>query len=80
MVKGPEVPFLFIHGDSDPLVPLQQSQKMVELLKAAGGSAELIVKKGGGHPWLTIFEEVKIMADWFDHHLSEPKSDKIPQQ
>ena len=42
---------------------------MVEALKAAGGSAELIVKKGGGHPWMTISEEVKIMADWFDHHL-----------
>ena len=71
LVKGRTIPFLFIHGDADPLVPLQQSQKMVEVLKAAGGSAELIVKKGGGHPWLTISEEVKIMADWFDHHLPE---------
>jgi acetyl esterase/lipase len=69
LVKAPVIPFLFIHGDSDPLVPLQQSQKMVEALKAAGGSAELIVKQGGGHPWLTIYEEVKILADWFDHHL-----------
>ena len=60
-----------IHGDADPLVPLQQSQKMVEVLKAAGGSAELIVKKGGGHPWMTIPEEVKVMADWFDRHLPE---------
>ena len=69
LVKGPVIPFLLIHGDSDPLVPLQQSQKMVEALKAAGGSAELIVKKGGGHPWLTISEEVMVLADWFDHHL-----------
>ena len=69
LVKAPVIPFLFIHGDSDPLVPLQQSQKMVETLKAAGGSAELIVKKGGGHPWLTISAEVKVTADWFDHHL-----------
>src|ERR1051326_1895286 len=73
LVKGPSIPFLFFHGDSDPLVPLQQSQKMVEALKAAGGSAELIVKKGGGHPWMTIPEEVKIMADWFDQHLVEAK-------
>ena len=62
-----------IHGDADPLVPLQQSQKMVAALKAAGGSAELIVKKGGGHPWMTLPEEVKIMADWFDQHLPEAK-------
>jgi acetyl esterase/lipase len=70
-VKAPPVPFLLIHGDADPLVPLQQSRKMVEVLKAAGGSAELIVKKGGGHPWMTIHEEVKVMADWFDRHLPE---------
>jgi len=68
-VKSTPVPFLFIHGDADPVVPLQQSRKMIETLKTAGGSAELIVKKGGGHPWVTIFEEVKLMADWFDQHL-----------
>jgi len=74
LVKGTPIPFLLIHGDADPLVPLQQSQRMVEALKAAGGSAELIVKKGGGHPWLTLPEEVKVMADWFDQHLPDPKS------
>jgi acetyl esterase/lipase len=72
LVKSTPVPFLLIHGDADPLVPLQQSQKMLEALKAAGGSAELIVKKGGGHPWLTLPEEVKIMADWFDKQLGAP--------
>ncbi len=73
LVTAPPIPFLLIHGDADPLVPLQQSQKMVAALKAAGGSAELIVKKGGGHPWLTLPEEVKIMADWFDQQLPETK-------
>jgi acetyl esterase/lipase len=73
LVKPPVVPFLLIHGDADPLVPLQQSQKMVAAIKAAGGSAELIIKKGGGHPWMTLPEEVKLMADWFDQHLGAPK-------
>jgi acetyl esterase/lipase len=68
-VKTNPIPFLIIHGDADPLVPLQQSEKFVQALKAAGGSAELIIKKGGGHPWMTIFEEVKVMADWFDKQL-----------
>jgi predicted esterase len=72
-VKGQPIPFLLIHGDADPLVPLQQSQKMVTALKEAGGSAELIIKKGGGHPWMTIPEEVKVMADWFDEHLAQTK-------
>jgi acetyl esterase/lipase len=71
LVAGPTMPFLFIHGDTDPLVPLQQSQKMVEALRAAGGLAELVVKEGGGHPWFTIPEEVKLMAKWFDQKLAD---------
>ncbi|MBI3852906.1 MAG: prolyl oligopeptidase family serine peptidase [Verrucomicrobia bacterium] len=71
--EATHIPFLFIHGDADPIVPLQQSQKMVEAIKSAGGSAELIVKKGGGHAWPTLNEEVKTMADWFDAHLAETK-------
>jgi dipeptidyl aminopeptidase/acylaminoacyl peptidase len=63
-------PFLLIHGDADPLVPLQQSEVMLEALKKAGVPAELIVKKGGGHPWLTLHEEVKVLAEWFDKQLA----------
>lgn len=67
-------PFLLIHGDADMLVPLQQSERMLAALKSAGVSAELIVKKGGGHPWPTLPEEVQIMANWFDKQLaSTPK-------
>jgi acetyl esterase/lipase len=62
-------PFLLIHGDADPIVPLQQSERMVSALKEKGVSAELIVKHGGAHPWLTIHEEVLILADWFDKRL-----------
>jgi acetyl esterase/lipase len=75
LVNHPSLPFLFIHGDADPIVPLQQSKKMVEAIKSAGGSAELIIKKGGGHPWFTIPEEVKVMADWFDRQLGAIKAD-----
>jgi len=80
-VKAPaQVPFLFIHGDEDKVVPLQQSQKMAEAITNAGGSAELIVKKGGGHAWLTMSEEVKTMADWFDKHLAETKKAQAPNE
>ncbi len=75
LVKQTTMPFLLIHGDADPIVPLQQSKKMVEAIKAAGGTAELIVKKGGGHPWFTIPEEVKVMGDWFDKQLGRSKSE-----
>lgn len=68
-VNKPTIPFLLIHGDADEVVPLSHSQKLVDAIKAEGGSAELIVKAGGGHPWLTIPNEVAIMADWFDKQL-----------
>ena len=63
-------PFLIIHGDKDPLVPLSQSEKLLAALQAAGVPAELIVKKGGGHPWPTIHEEVQVIADWLDKQLA----------
>lgn len=62
-------PILLIHGDADLLVPLQQSQTMLKVLKENGIEAKLIVKPGGGHPWPTIHEEVAIAADWIDEHL-----------
>jgi dipeptidyl aminopeptidase/acylaminoacyl peptidase len=70
-VEKPAIPFLLIHGDADNVVPLSQSKKLVEALTKAGGSAELIVKPGGGHPWLTLPQEVKVMADWFDKQLAD---------
>ncbi len=68
-VKNSLPPTLIIHGDADSAVPLQQSRKMLEALKKSGGTAILIVKEGGGHPWPTIPEEVEIFADWFDEYL-----------
>jgi acetyl esterase/lipase len=72
LVERRQPPFLIIHGDADPRVPLSQSQILVDALKKAGGDAELIVKHGGGHAWLTINEEVKLLADWFDKTLKAP--------
>jgi len=70
LVTAKAPPFLIIHGDADTVVPLQQSEKLLAALKAAGVPCELIIKKGGGHPWLTINEEVAVMADWFDKQLA----------
>jgi acetyl esterase/lipase len=71
LVERKQPPFLIIHGDTDPIVPLHQSEVLIEALKKAGGQADLIVKPGGGHAWLTINEEVKVMADWFDKELKQ---------
>ncbi|MFO0917409.1 MAG: prolyl oligopeptidase family serine peptidase [Planctomycetaceae bacterium] len=69
LVNAQAPPFLIIHGDADPLVPLQQSERLTASLKQAGVPVELIVKKGGAHPWPTIHEEVQVIADWFDKQL-----------
>ena len=44
--------------------------KDLAALQEAGVETKLIVKKGGGHPWPTIHEEVKLATDWLDEHLS----------
>ncbi len=78
-VTGNEPPFLLIHGDADPVVPLKQSELMREALERKGVSAELIVKPGGGHPWLTIHQEVAVLADWFDTQLGPEPTAKLNQ-
>ena len=79
-VGQPTIPFLLIHGDADKVVPLAQSQKLVAAIRSSGGSAELIVKAGGGHPWPTIPEEVRMMADWFDRQLTGPPAPAAPSK
>jgi acetyl esterase/lipase len=69
LVKDKTPPVLIWHGNADPLVPLQQSEFLVEKLKAAGTDVEFHIKEGGGHPWMTIPEEVAKMGDWFDSKL-----------
>ncbi|MCC6493864.1 MAG: alpha/beta hydrolase [Pirellulales bacterium] len=69
LVTADAPPTLLIHGDADPVVPLQQSQALRDALQQAGVPVELIVKPGGGHPWFTIPVEVAKLADWFDKQL-----------
>ena len=79
-VTRTDVPFLFIHGDADPVVPLKHSEKLRDAIVAAGGRADLIVKKGGGHPWLTLPVEVAVLADWFDRELGATASGREPKE
>lgn len=48
-VTKDDAPFLILHGDKDPLVPLAQSEDLHAALKKAGVASELVVVKGGGH-------------------------------
>jgi dipeptidyl aminopeptidase/acylaminoacyl peptidase len=42
-------PFLIIHGDKDPVVPVDQGQLMYAALIKAGVSAKLVIVKNGLH-------------------------------
>lgn len=47
-------PVLLVHGVDDPIVPVIQSRRMRDALRAAGGRVELVEIEGAGH------------ADWED--------------
>ena len=61
-------PFLIMHGDRDPLVPLAQSEEFRDALHKAGVPVSLEVIQGAGHG----FGGPKVMARvqaFFDEHL-----------
>ncbi|HLW66870.1 MAG TPA: alpha/beta hydrolase [Gemmataceae bacterium] len=62
-------PTLLIHGDRDPIVPLQQSLIMMTKLKECKVPCDLIVHKGGAHGWDGIEKDLVPVCDWFDKYL-----------
>jgi dipeptidyl aminopeptidase/acylaminoacyl peptidase len=51
-VSAVNVPVLLIHGKDDTVVPYEQSQVMLDALKRAGKSVELVTLKNEDH-WLS---------------------------
>jgi acetyl esterase/lipase len=70
-VTEDDPPTLIIHGDKDTLVPLQQSERIVDEFKKAGVETKLIIKKGAAHGWLGLDRDLRQLADWFDEHLKK---------
>ena len=64
-------PFLMLHGDHDPLVPLQQSQELQADLQKAGVECTLQVVAGAGHggPGFNSPANQKLIVDFLDRHL-----------
>jgi acetyl esterase/lipase len=48
-VSGGDPPFLIIHGDKDPIVPLAQSEELASALESVHVPVSLVVVEGGGH-------------------------------
>lgn len=62
-------PTLIVHGTADLLVPIQQSERYVSALKAAGRTAQLEVRPGKGHGWPGMEAELGLFLTWFGKHL-----------
>ena len=62
-------PTLIVHGTSDILVPIQQSERYVSALKAAGRTAQLEVRPGKGHVWPGMESDLGLFITWFGKYL-----------
>ncbi len=72
--KG-DAPFLIIHGDADPQVPLAQSTRLHDKLKETGVPSELAIIKGGGHggPLFNTPEVQAQILKFFERELKPKK-------
>jgi acetyl esterase/lipase len=76
-VSSDDPPFLILHGERDPLVPVSQSQIFYEKLRAAGVPATFVIVKNAGHGFAPLGgpispsrqELTKMIADFFDQYL-----------
>ncbi|MEM9160177.1 MAG: alpha/beta hydrolase [Verrucomicrobiota bacterium] len=75
-VSPRSAPFLIMHGDQDPGVPLIQSQKLHSKLMTAGVSSKLVVIEGGGHggPLFNTDDAKKEVLSFFQSTLQSDES------
>ncbi|HCE42703.1 MAG TPA: lipase [Lentisphaeria bacterium] len=67
-------PFLIMHGEKDPVVPVEQSVDFQDALKAAGLDSILRVYKGKSHGDLGG-DSMKVVEDFFEKNLKKLKTD-----
>jgi dipeptidyl aminopeptidase/acylaminoacyl peptidase len=62
-------PTLIFHGDSDPKVPHEQSERFAAKMEANKVPHRLVIRKNAGHGWPEMADDYARMADWFDQRL-----------
>jgi acetyl esterase/lipase len=62
--------FLFLHGDRDELVPLDQSRKLHRLVRQQGGDSQLWVAQDRGHGFVLTPAQLTVARRFFAHHLA----------
>ena len=61
------MPLLVLHGDADPVVPIEQSIRLVERIRSSGGDVEFHVMEGEGHGFRAIenkLAEYRLIGDF----------------
>jgi acetyl esterase/lipase len=61
-VSPAAVPFLICHGDQDDLVPVEQSDRFVAAMRAAGAPAKYTRLRGAGHDLSPFHEAIVVEA------------------
>ena len=69
LVTNDDAPVYIIHGDSDKVVPLQQSQLLKKHFDSINVPMELKVVPGADHGWDNMNEDRKEFVKWFDKYL-----------
>jgi acetyl esterase/lipase len=66
-------PFLILHGDKDPAVPISQSEMLADALKRAGVEVTFKPIKVAGHggPAFNSPENLRLIREFFDKHLKK---------
>lgn len=70
-VSRDDPPFLIIHGTDDPLVPLNQSERLADALKAAGVPCAFYRVLGGGHGHFRRPEVERRIKQFLDRQLRD---------
>jgi acetyl esterase/lipase len=70
-------PLLVVHGEEDPVVPVEQARLLHGAVRAAGGDSKLVVVRHAGHafepvggkPSLSGAALVRVVREFLDRHL-----------
>lgn len=68
-VDAKDPPFLFLHGDRDEVVPLNQSEILRDKLRDVGVPAELSTVKGRGHAFTLDRQKLSAATAFFRRYL-----------
>lgn len=74
-VTKDDPPFLIMHGDKDPLVPLRQSELLRDALRKAGIETTLHVVAGAGHGFRRSDTDALVISFFEKQFRSAPRTD-----